>query len=77
MKGITARFSKTIYERIRLEAEIEGVSMSHWVAEAALARMIFQRGHRGEIPPEFGPELKDAIRDYVSQERSRARSSQP
>jgi hypothetical protein len=65
MKGITVRFSQSIFEMIRTEAERDNASMSTWIAEAATARMMIARTHRGEIPEDVTQDLLTALRAYL------------
>lgn len=49
MKATTLRFSPVMHELVVKEAEADGVSVAQFCREAAIARVFFQAGRRGEI----------------------------
>lgn len=49
MVATTLRFSEVMHELVTKEAEEDQVSVSQFCREAAIARVFFQAGRRGEI----------------------------
>lgn len=49
MKATTLRFSTVMHELVVKEAEADEVSVAQFCREAAIARVFFQAGRRGEI----------------------------
>lgn len=49
MQPLTIRLGKRLREALGNEAEREGVSLSQYVRDAALARMVYARAERGEV----------------------------
>jgi hypothetical protein len=53
MKVTTVRFSEELWALLESEAAHAGVSISHYVREAALARAAFAAGARAGVPSEL------------------------
>lgn len=51
MRETKIRFGVRAWEIIQEEADLDGVSASQFVREAALARAIYMRYKRGEVEP--------------------------
>lgn len=49
MRATTLRFSDVMLELVTQEAEADGVSVAQFCREAAIARVFFQAGRRGEV----------------------------
>jgi hypothetical protein len=64
MHQTTVRFSTDLWAALDAEARRLGVSIAHYVREAALARLMYTAGRRGDRPPasayEPGPRAGEA-----------------
>jgi predicted HicB family RNase H-like nuclease len=49
VKAITLRFSEVMHELVAGEAAAEDISMAQFCREAAIARVFFQAGKRGDV----------------------------
>ena len=49
MRSVTLRFSEALWSIIRTESELEGVSASQYIREAALARAVYAHARREPI----------------------------
>jgi len=48
MKATLVRFGPELYEDLRAEAQLAGVSIAEYVREAVVARMAYTAGRRGD-----------------------------
>lgn len=67
---LTVRFSPRTHALIKREAEAEGVTITQFVREAALARAYHAIGKRGDDGPEHAAILR-AVRDALRDEDGR------
>lgn len=67
---LTIRFSPRTHSVIKHEAEREGVTITQFVREAALARAYYAKGLRGERPPE-GEQALEQARDTLHEDDGR------
>jgi hypothetical protein len=58
MKVTTVRFSERMWETLEEEARKEGVSVAQFVREAAVMRLGYLLGSRGEAPGAVDPEAE-------------------
>ncbi len=86
MRATTVRFGSDLWEMLEREAERSGVSVAQYVREAALTRIAYSAGRRGEEPFGSGPlgetaklrgeELSDAAHAVQAQGRQAVRRSE-
>lgn len=86
MRATTVRFGTDLWEMLEREAERSGVSVAQYVREAALTRIAYSAGRRGEEPFGAGPggepdklrgeDLSDAAEAVKRQGRQAVRHSE-
>lgn len=67
MKGLTIRFGEVTYGLLQKEAQLEGVSLTAFIREAALARAFVARARRGAH--DHDPELLACVARLLEAER--------
>lgn len=76
MRGITVRFSNTTYAQVAQEAKNEAISITAFIREATVIRMVLMKARRGDYG-DIGPdhELVHAVRKIIEREREREEES--
>ena len=70
MRRVTIRFGQSLWRVVEEEARRDGVSAAQFVRDGALARVMWQRGHRGEQLERSAAELTRALREEEAAEMS-------
>lgn len=68
MKGITLRFGDDIHTLIKTEAAHQGIGVSAYIREAALARAIISRAQRGHYTQ--AETFNRAVRAFLTAEEA-------
>ena len=70
MRRVTIRFGHSLWRVVAEEARRDGVSAAQFVRDGALARVMWQRGRRGEPLEQSTAELTRALREEEAAEMS-------
>ena len=70
MHQTTVRFGPDLWEALERECDILGVSVAQYLREAALTRLVYAAGRRGDDEFELALDLATGVRDEAVAERT-------